>query len=262
MAKFCANISFMFTELPFLERYSAAKKAGFKAVESGFPFGFSVDEVLKAKQAADIDQVLINIFTGDVVKGELGFAAIIGKEDEFKQSLSKTIDYAKALSINKIHIMAGKLNGPATNENDRCYESNLRYAVDLLSKEKITAVIEPINIISIPMYYLNCYYRAQEVIKKINSPNLRLMVDIFHMQHIRGNVTNSLKEFHDIIGHVQIAQVPNRGEPNTDGELNYPYILKKIVDQHGYTDWIGLEYKPEDGTIKGLKWINEYNYIL
>lgn len=262
MAKFCANISFMFTEKPFLERYSAAKKAGFKAVESGFPFGYSVEEVLKAKQSADIDQVLINVFTGDVTKGELGFAAIAGKEQEFQQSIIKTIEYAKALNTAKIHIMAGKLSGTPTEENDRSYESNLRYAVDLLTKENITALIEPINNISIPMYYLNCYKKASEVIKKINSPNLRLMADIFHMQHIRGNVTSTLKEFRDIIGHVQIAQVPNRCEPNTDGELNYPYLLKTIFEDHGYNGWIGLEYRPERDTVAGLKWIEELHYAL
>ncbi|KAG8040373.1 hypothetical protein G9C98_000944 [Cotesia typhae] len=217
--KLAANLSFMFTESPnLMTRYRLAKESGFLAVESGFPFGYTVQQVQKAKNDANIDQVLINVFTGDVTKGELGFAAIPGDEDKFKNSITLTIDYAKALNCKKIHVMAGIVENP-TAANDTVYESNLRYAVDQFQKEGIIGIIEPINPYSVPNYYLNCFDK----------------------------------------GHIQIAQVPHRNEPNTEGELNYKYIFSVIKDI-GYSGYIGLEYKPKTTTIEGLKWIENFGY--
>lgn len=159
MMKFCANLAFMFTEQPFLERYRLAKEAGFKAVETGFPFNLTEKQVVDAKNAANIQQVLINTFTGDVTKGELGFAAIPGKEQEFKDSIQTTISYAKSLGASKIHIMAGKV-ADVTDANHSVYENNLKYATKLLEKENIIGLIEPINQYSVPNYYLNCYDRG------------------------------------------------------------------------------------------------------
>lgn len=159
MMKFCANLSFMFTEQPFLERYRLAKEAGFKAVETGFPFNFTEKEVLDAKTSANIQQILINTYTGDVTKGEVGFAAVPGKEQEFKSSIEKTIRYAKTVGASKIHIMAGKVE-KVTEENHSVYEKNLKYAVTLLEQENILGVIEPINKYAVPNYYLNCYDRG------------------------------------------------------------------------------------------------------
>ncbi|XP_019868532.1 putative hydroxypyruvate isomerase isoform X2 [Aethina tumida] len=261
MSKFCANLAFLYTERPFLERYKLAKESGFKAVETGFPFGFTQEQVVQAKNSAGIDQILINIYTGDVSKGELGFAAIPGKENEFKESIQTTIRYAKELGAKKIHIMSGKVEGTITQNNDRVYEENLRYAVSLLEPENILGVIEPINKYSVPNYYMNCYDKALSVVKKINSPNLKIMLDVFHLQHIRGNITNSIKELINCIGHVQVAQCPNRNEPNTPGEINYKYVLQTL-QSHGYNDWIGLEYKPATNVNDGLKWITELGYKL
>jgi len=260
MPKFCANLSFMFTEKPFQERYKLAKDAGFKAVESGFPFGLTKEQVIEAKNSANIEQVLINIYTGDVTKGELGFAAIPGKEDEFKKSVELTVDYAKAVGAKKIHIMAGKTEH-VTTANDEVYEANLRYAVNILEKEKIMGLIEPINNYSVPQYYLNSYKIAISVIKKINSPNLRLMLDIFHLQQIQGDVSHTINDLFAYVGHIQIAQVPNRNEPDTAGELNFKYVFDTL-DKAGYNDWIGLEYKPSTTTLEGLKWIKNLGYSL
>lgn len=175
--------------------------------------------------------------------------------------------------------MSGKIDGAPTEENDQCYENNLKYAVNLLEKENIIGLIEPINKYSVPNYYMNCYnkgiyldsihipvfmilnFLAISVIKKIQSPNLKIMLDIFHMQHIKGNITNTLKDLVEYCGHVQIAQVPNRNEPNTTGELDYKYILQELK-KAGYDDWIGLEYKPMKVTGEGLKWIQEFGYTL
>ncbi|KAF2878976.1 hypothetical protein ILUMI_27186 [Ignelater luminosus] len=260
MPKFCANLSFMFTEQPFQERYKLAKDAGFKAVESGFPFGLTKEEIVNAKTSANIQQVLINIYTGDVTKGELGFAAIPGKEEEFKNSLQVTLEYAKAVGAQKMHIMAGKVE-QVTAAHDQVYESNLRYAAKVLEKENIIGLIEPINNYSVPHYYLNSYQKALSVIKNINSTHLKLMLDIFHLQQIQGDVFHTIDKLIPYIGHVQIAQVPNRNEPDTPGELNFQYIFE-VLEENGYNDWIGLEYKPAATTVEGLKWIKNFNYSL
>lgn len=261
MSKFCANLAFLFKETPFLDRYAAAKQAGFSAVESGFPFGFSKEQVVKAKNAAGIEQILINIFTGDVTKGELGYAAIPGKQNEFKQSLNTTVEYAKALGARKIHIMSGRVEGQVTDDHDKTYIENLKFASKILEKENLLGVIEPINNYSVPKYYLNSYEKAVNVLKSVNSPNLKLQLDIFHLQLIRGDITHTLEELKSLIGHIQIAQAPNRNEPDTPGEINYKYVLGAIKNI-GYNDWIGLEYTPLNGTVDGLGWVKKLGYTL
>lgn len=158
--------------------------------------------------------------------------------------------------------MSGKVEGTVTEAHDSAYVTNLRYAVNLLEKEDILGVIEPINKYSIPNYYMNCYNKALQTVKQINSANLKIMIDVFHLQMIRGNITNTLKELKPFIGHVQIAQAPNRNEPNTPGEINFRYVLKSIANDGGYNDWIGLEYKPIGDVNGGLKWVQEYGYSL
>ncbi|XP_076753659.1 hydroxypyruvate isomerase-like protein Gip [Xylocopa sonorina] len=259
--KFATNLSFMFTETPsIIERYKLAKEAGFKAVESGFPFGFSLKEVSEAKQNAGVEQILINVFTGDVSKGELGFAAIPGEEENFKKSINLTIEYAKALNCKKIHVMSGKVN-EITPSNDDVYVKNLRYAVEKFQKEGIIGVIEPINNITVPNYYMNSFQKGLDVVKKINSPNLKLQLDIFHLQHICGNITENIKKLLPYTGHVQIAQVPDRHEPDTPGEIDYKYILS-ILEKEGYKGYIGLEYRPKSSSVGGLNWVQNYGYKL
>uniref|UniRef100_A0A1L8E286 Putative hydroxypyruvate isomerase n=1 Tax=Nyssomyia neivai TaxID=330878 RepID=A0A1L8E286_9DIPT len=261
--KFCANLSFMFTESgSLLERYTQARLAGFRGVESAFPKGFSIDEVLTAKQS--LSQVLLNIRTGTVAGGELGVAALHGDskdyQEAFRSDLQTTVDYAKALECKKIHIMAGKVQ-EATEDNHGVYVENLKYAAGLLEKEGIVGLIEPINRYAVPGYYLNSYERALEVFNEVNSPNIRLMLDFFHLQHIKGNLSNSIKELMPYIGHVQIAQVPHRNEPNTPGEIDYRYTLE-VLSKEGYNDWIGCEYHSKTFTTEGLGWIKEFGYTL
>ncbi|XP_072933379.1 putative hydroxypyruvate isomerase isoform X2 [Epargyreus clarus] len=219
--KFCANLAFMFTEgSSILERYALAKSAGFKAVETGFPFGHTLEQVKEAKEKAGVDQVLINLKTGDVSKGELGVTAVPGKENEFKDNLHVTIDYAKAVGARKIHIMAGKLE-TVTPKNWETYESNLKYAAGVLKNEDLLGVIEPINQHSVPKYFLSDFGKAVDIIKKIDSSHLKLQLDVFHLQHICGDLSHNIKNLMPYVGHVQIAQVPNRNEPDTPGEINY-----------------------------------------
>lgn len=251
----------MFTEASsILERYALAKEAGFKAVESGFPFGFTLDQVKEAKEKSGLEQVLVNLKTGDVTKGELGVTAVPGKENEFKDNFHTTVDYAKALNARKIHIMVGKLEN-ATAQNWQTYENNLKYAAGVLKSENLLGVIEPINQYSVPNYFLSDFKKALEIIKRIGSPNLKLMLDVFHLQQISGDISHSITNLMPYVGHVQIAQVPNRNEPDTNGEINYKYVLNHL-ENSGYSDWIGLEYKPLKGTKEGLSWVTNYGYSL
>ncbi|XP_076663487.1 hydroxypyruvate isomerase-like protein Gip [Andrena cerasifolii] len=259
--KFAANLSFMFTEAPtIIERYKLAKDAGFKAVESGFPLGYSSKEVLEAKKNAGVEQILINVFTGDVSKGELGFAAIPGEEDNFKKSIDLTIEYAKALNCKRIHVMSGKVS-EATSTNDDVYEKNLSYAAEKFQKEGIVGLIEPINNIAVPNYYMNSFQKGLSVVKKINSPSLKLLFDIFHLQYICGNITDNIKELLPYIGHVQVAQVPDRHEPDTPGEIDYKYVLSTL-EKEGYSGYVGLEYRPKSSSVKGLSWVEKFGYKL
>lgn len=259
--KFASNLSFMFLENSnIIERYQLAKEAGFKAVESGFPVGYTAQEVAKAKNNANIEQILINVFTGDTSKGELGFAAIPGQEELFKNSIETTLTYAKALNCKLIHVMSGKVEKPSV-ANDNVYENNLLYAVQRFKEEGFVGVIEPINNITVPNYYMNSFLKGLNVVKKINSPHLKLQLDIFHMQHCCGNITQNIDNLLPFVGHIQIAQVPNRHEPDTTGELNYKYILS-LLESKGYQGYIGLEYLPQAGTVKGLDWIKKFGYTL
>ncbi|XP_013186263.2 putative hydroxypyruvate isomerase [Amyelois transitella] len=259
--KFCANLSFMFTEgKTLLERYILAKDAGFKAVESGFPFEYSLSEVKQAKENAGLQQVLINIKTGDLSKGELGVTAVPGMESKFKDMLKETIEYALALDAKKVHIMAGKLDN-VNLSNWETYENNLKYAAGELARVNLLGVIEPINQHSVPQYFMSDFGKAVEIIKRINSPHLKLQLDIFHLQHICGDLSYNIKNLMPYVGHVQIAQVPNRNEPDTAGEIDYQYILQ-LLKASGYNDWVGLEYKPKGNTKEGLQWIWNYGYSL
>lgn len=261
--KFCANLNFMFLECPsLLERYSLAKKAGFRAVEVGFPYTHSIEELKKAKEDAGLEQVLINVYVGDVTKGELGFAAIPGQEESFQASVLKAVSYAKALNCKLIHVMSGAVRTP-TSVNHETYEKNIRWATHVFEKEDIVGLIEPINQRSVPNYYLSSYVTAVDVVKKINSRNLKIMLDVFHLQQLHGNLTSNIQSLASdgLIGHVQIAQVPLRGEPNSSGEINYGYLFS-VLDKIKYEGWIGLEYKPVSGTEEGLEWVTKMGLSL
>ena len=176
--KFCANLSFMFQECPnLLERYSFAKKAGFQAVEVAFPYSHAIEEIVKAKEEANVKQILINVFVGDVSKGELGFAAIPGQEDAFQASVLKAVKYAKALDCKLIHVMSGTVKSPSA-VNHETYERNIRWATQIFEKEHIVGLIEPINQRSVPSYYLSSYVFAIDLVKKISSPHLKIMLDV------------------------------------------------------------------------------------
>lgn len=264
--KFSANISMMFPELPnLLDRYSAAKKAGFEGVEVAFPYQIPIDEIVKVKEKEQVQQVLLNAFPGNMKAGDIGLAAVPGRQNDFKEALETSIKYCKALKCPRLHIMAGRI--PECAEKDRpslitkmeeTFVENMKYAANRLQQDNILALIEPINTkISIPGYFLDDQYKAVEYIKRVGSDNLKLQLDLFHVQVMHGNITNIMTELWPYVGHIQFAQCPNRHEPSHEGELNFDYIFS-CIDKLGYDGWVGAEYKPSDSTPETVKWLQRY----
>jgi len=257
--KFAANITTMFKEhANVLDRYQAAKLAGFKGVEFTFLYELPVEAIVEAKLKSGLEQVLINSYPGNLAANELGKAALPSCVKEFEESLELSIKYCKALDCKRLHIMAGRSTpGIIDAGMGPVYLENLKHAAQRLTKEGIVGVIEPINSYTIPGYFLNSFKQATEVLDKVNSPNLKLQLDMFHLQHICGSLTNRIKELLPYIGHIQIAQVPDRHEPDSEGEINYDYIFK-LLESLGYDGWIGCEYVPKGDTVEGLKWFQRY----
>ncbi|KAH3867284.1 putative hydroxypyruvate isomerase [Dreissena polymorpha] len=256
--KFAANISMLFQDIPSLVgRFRAAKDAGFKYVECTFPYAEGSEELGEACKEAGLQHVLINNWPGKMEKGELGLAALPDRVQDFRMQLELSIEYANCLDCKRMHIMAGRTSRYDHEEMENTYLDNLRFAADRLQKEGIMCLIEPLNSrITAPNYFLNNLHKGVEYIKKVNHPNLKLQFDVFHAQIISGDLTGNLKKYLPFIGHIQIAQVPDRGEPDLNGEVNYKYIFR-LLEDIGYEGFIGLEYKPRTTTQEGLKWIKE-----
>ncbi|XP_076307575.1 hydroxypyruvate isomerase-like protein Gip [Tachypleus tridentatus] len=261
--KFAANISTMFEEYDSLvDRYQAAKDAGFSAVESQFLYSYPLEDISAARSKAGVSQILINSAPGNIGTGDFGFASKPHYEAEFLSSLDLSVKYAKALNCKMIHVLAGNQSKYIKDSNvEEVYVENLKKILDLYSQEGITFLIEPITPILKPDYFLISFDQAVSYINKINSPLLKLQLDIFHLQMISGNLTNNIKELLQYVGHIQVSQVPNRDEPSASGEINYQYVFS-LLKQLGYDGWIGLEYTPKETTLNGLKWIEEYGYKL
>ncbi|XP_060887452.1 putative hydroxypyruvate isomerase [Labrus mixtus] len=262
--KFCANISWLFTELPdFSQRIYAAASAGFQAVEAAWLYECDLKELQNARGATGVEVILINTPPGDVKSGDLGLGAVPGREKEFREGLDLALKYAKALECKRIHLMAGRIPSGSNRalvakDMEAVFVQNLTYAADVLSKEGICGMIEPINTrVTDPRYFLDSPHQAAAILEKVGKPNIKLQMDIFHWQIMDGNLTQNIEKYFPIIGHVQIAQVPGRNEPDTAGELNYSYLFNTLK-QHGYQGYIGCEYKPSGSTKEGLGWIKDY----
>lgn len=262
--KLCANISWLFTELPdFSQRIYAAASAGFQAVEAAWLYDSDLQELQRAREATGVEVVLINTPPGNTKKGELGLGAVPGREAEFRQGLDQALKYARALNCTRIHLMAGRVPGGShrtavAKEMESIFVQNLNYAADILSKEGITGLIEPINTrITDPRYFLDSPHQAAAILEKVGKPNIKLQMDVFHWQIMDGNLTQNIHKYFPIIGHVQIAQVPGRNEPDSAGELNYSYLFS-MLENLDYQGYIGCEYKPLCSTKEGLGWIKDY----
>lgn len=258
--KFAANLNFLFAEATTIaERIHLAHKAGFRAVEIPFPRN-QEEQVVKAKNDTGIKIALMNVALG-TDNLSLGSSSIPGAENHFRTHLNETIILAKKLQCNKIHLMAGLVKELPLDQHLKTYEANLKYAAGILQKENMMGVIEPINKYSVPSYFMNSYELARTILDSVNSQHLRLMLDIFHLQLIRGNITHAFQDLSHLIGHIQIAQAPNRHEPDHSGELNYEYVFS-LIEALNYNDWIGCEYKPRTNTTEGLQWLTKYGLEL
>jgi len=254
MPRFAANLSTMFTEYPFEERFAHAARAGFPAVEFLFPYEYEPEKLTALLKENNLVQVLFNMPPGDWAKGERGMAALPGREAEFAANVDIAVRYAKALNCPRVHAMAGIiLAGLDKAEAERTYKGNIKLAAAKLAEHGLELCLEAINQRSMPGYFLNTIGRTAAYIKEIGAPNVKVQFDYFHVQMQEGCVSLKFKEFFDLIGHCQLAGAPERHEPDT-GELNYSYLFAQ-ADALGYKGHIGCEYNPAKGTAEGLGWL-------
>lgn len=254
MPKFSANLSMMFNEVGFIERFAAAAKAGFRGVEYVGPYAFPKEQVAEALNANGLKQVLFNLPAGNWDKGDRGIACDPNRTGEFQEGVGKTIEYAKALDCKLVNCLAGILPaGVAREKGWNTMASNLAFAAKKLKAAGIQLIIEPINSYDIPGFLLNTSKDGIAMIDQVGGDNLKLQYDIYHMQRMEGEIAATLTRLFQRIGHIQIADNPGRNEPGT-GELNYPFLFRHI-DALGYAGWIGAEYKPKAGTVDGLGWM-------
>ncbi|WP_114766789.1 hydroxypyruvate isomerase [Vibrio rhodolitus] len=257
MAKFAANLSMLFTELDFVDRFAAAAKAGFTGVEYLFPYALTPEQIKQKLDDNQLTQVLFNLPAGDWEAGERGIAVDPNRREEFKAGVAQAITYAQVLGNSQINCLAGIVpQGVSTSEAHATFVENLRYAAQTLKKAGIRLVIEAINTRDIPGFFLNTTEQAKSVIQEVGSDNLFIQYDIYHMQIMEGDLAPTMSANIAQIAHVQLADNPGRHEPGT-GEINYPFVLKHL-DELGYQGWIGCEYKPKTTTLEGLDWLNLY----
>jgi 2-dehydrotetronate isomerase len=278
MPKFAANLSMMYVELPFLDRFEAAAKDGFKAVEYLFPYAYEAKELAARLKNNGLQQVLFNLPPGGVDAdsidaawnaGTRGIACIAGREAEFAAGADLALRYAEAIDCPRLHMMAGLLptNGLSTAENKantrQTYVNNAKHASQVIAKQGINLLLEPINTRDIPGFFLNRQDEAHALIAEIAQPNVKVQMDLYHCQIVEGDVAMKIRQYLPTgkVGHFQIAGVPERHEPDI-GEMNYPYLFD-VIDSLGYDGWIGCEYKPKlggqpNGTSSGLGWLKPY----
>lgn len=257
MAKLAANLSTMFNELDFMNRFEAASRAGFKGVEFMFPYQYDKAELADALDRFGLTQVLINLPAGDWEAGDRGIACDPRRVEEFQEGVGQAIEYAAALGCRRINCLAGisprKVDPAKVHDT---FVGNLKFAANLLGQYNVSLLIEPVNIKDVPGFYLCYTVQARAIIEEVESDNLHLQYDVYHMQIMEGDLARSMKANKDIIRHIQIADNPGRNEPGT-GEINYPFLIDAL-DRMGYEGWIGCEYVPQAATGAGLAWATPY----
>ncbi|MBN8967054.1 MAG: hydroxypyruvate isomerase [Rhizobiales bacterium] len=254
MPRFAANLTMLFNEVPFMERFAAAAKAGFKGVEYLFPYDFAAEDLAKQLSAHGLTQVLHNLPAGDWGKGERGIAIFPDRVNEFKDGVAKAITYAKALKCTQLNCLVGVLpQGADAKKAHDTLVSNLKFAAAALKAEGIKLLIEPINTRDIPGFFLTNTKQALALIDEVGSDNLYVQYDIYHMQIMEGDLARTIEANLPKIAHIQLADNPGRNEPGT-GEINYPFLYG-FIDKIGYKGWIGAEYKPKSDTVAGLGWL-------
>lgn len=258
MPKFAANLSWLFTELSFMDRFNAAAEAGFEAVEFLFPYEFGVEDIAKQLQTNNLKLALFNMPPGNWDKGDRGIAILPGSQDAFEQALVTALDYAEVLECQTLHCMAGLIPDDADLfQLENTYINNLKLACEAAGEIGCTIVIEPINSFDMPGYYLNYTEQAATIVEKVDAENLKIQFDIYHAQRMAGELAETFRTYKSSIGHIQIADNPGRHEPGT-GEINFRYLFD-LLDKEGYEGYIGCEYKPYGKTEEGLNWFIQTN---
>jgi hydroxypyruvate isomerase len=253
MPRFAANLTMLFGEKPFLDRFAAAKAAGFSGVEYLFPYDYDKADLREQLDEHGLVQVLHNLPAGNWAAGERGIAILPDRVDEFRDGVASAISYAKALDCRQLNCLVGIAPRDADPfEMNEVLVENLRFAADALGRERIKLLVEPINTLDIPGFFLNKTEQAVQLIADVRSSNLFIQYDIYHMQVMEGDIARSLQKHLPRIAHVQLADNPGRNEPGT-GEINYPFLFRHL-DTLGYRGWVGCEYKPKTTTVDGLGW--------
>ncbi len=254
MPRFAANLTMLFNELPFLDRFAAAKAAGFGGVEYLFPYDVDKAELREQLARHGLTQVLHNLPAGNWAAGERGIAILPDRVDEFRDGVRRAIEYAKALDCRQLNCLVGIAPDDADpRELNQVLVRNLRFAATALKAQGIKLLIEPINTLDIPGFVLNRTAQALQLISEVQSDNLFVQYDIYHMQIMEGDLARTMQKHLARIAHIQLADNPGRHEPGT-GEINYAFLFRHL-DAIGYPGWIGCEYKPRAGTVDGLGWL-------
>jgi hydroxypyruvate isomerase len=258
MTKFSANLTMMFTEVDFLERFEKAAANGFDAVEYMFPYDWPAEQLQECLQRHTLQQILFNLPVDEWGSGGRGIACIPGREQEFQENVGRALDYARVLRCPRLNVLAGLTpDGENPQRVRRTLVENLRFAADELAKENITLLVEALNSRDVPGFHLVGSRESVELIDEVDRPNLKFQYDIYHMQRMEGELINTVTGLMDKIGHIQLADNPGRHEPGT-GEINFTNLFKAI-DKTGYEGWIGCEYIPATETEAGLGWLAHYS---
>ena len=264
MPRFAANLSMLYPELDFLDRFEAASRDGFRAVEYLFPYAYPTAELAARLSANGLQQVLFNAPPGDWDAGDRGIASLPGREDEFRNGFERAMEVAAALSCSRVHVMAGLLpTGTDASSHWPTYLANLAWAAERAARQDVQVLIEPINPRDMPGFFLNRQDEAHAIVDAVGAANLKVQMDLYHCQIVEGDVAMKLRRYLPTgrVAHLQIAGVPMRHEPDL-GELNHPYLFS-VLDELGYDGWIGCEYRPAaglrpGGTSDGLGWLRPY----
>ncbi|TIO05977.1 TIM barrel protein [Mesorhizobium sp.] len=251
MPKFSANLGFLWTDRPLLDRIAAAASAGFKAVELHWPYDVPAGLVKQACEKHGVELLGINTAVGDAAKGDFGLGALPGRQSDFAKSLHQAVDYARQSGASSVHVMAGVVEPEAKPEATEVFARNLAFAA--AAAPDMTLLLEPINQRDKPGYFYSTIAEAAALIERVGAPNIRIMFDVYHVGVSEGDILKRLERYLPMIGHVQIAAVPSRAEPD-EGEIAYGAIFAAL-DRLGYAGWVGCEYRPRAGTDEGLRWM-------
>lgn len=257
MPKFAANLSTLFNEVPFMERFDAAAQAGFRGVEFLFPYEYDAAQLKQALSRNQLELVLFNTAPGNTAAGEWGVSAIPGREEDARRDIDNALEYALALDCRQVHIMAAVVpEGADRQAYCRTFIDNVRYAADKFAPHGVRILLEALNPQTKPGYLYSSQYQVLEMVTRIDRPGVYSQLDLFHAQRVDGNLSHLITAFAGQYQHIQIASAPDRHEPD-EGEINYPWLFD-LLDSSGYQGWIGCEYFPRTTTLEGLGWFSAY----